>query len=85
MPLSGEKYYTLIAPVRSIALNRKNPNKGQVYIPWRSSSTKAGVPFSPSMLLIQNVKKHENSDLDKLGIISENKGKCGIYRCRRSR
>lgn len=81
MPLYGEKYYTLIAAVRraSPAINQRNPYKGQVYFPFRSFSTKAGVPFSPPLVLT-NVKKYENPDLDKLGIISENKGKCGIYR-----
>jgi len=80
MPLSGEKYYTPIAPVRSIALNKKNPNKGQVYIPLRSISTKAGASFSPPLVLAQNVKKYENSDLDKPLVIKENKGKSGVYR-----
>ena len=48
------------------------------YAKLRSKAGKEVVP--PCTKLVKAVKIYINADLDKLRIISENKGKCGIYR-----
>jgi hypothetical protein len=49
------------------------PTKKNFYLGKKSYSTLAGGEISP-------IKVYKNADLDKLHIVSENKGKAGVYR-----
>ena len=56
-----------------------NPRPAQAVLGTRHFSNYAKLHTKAGKVVVP-VKIYPNADLDKLGIISENKGKCGIYR-----